>query len=245
MGRFQQVLADVLQEVGVAGKDRDVEMMLLHETHGSAVHGAAQVPHDGARGPKAGSHLAQARQDGIGVFRRDLPCSKHPTPPASQGHQQGATPILPRGINVQRPASIRFQRLAQNARPGLMEPFEVVEEQPAQAADLTRRQVQPVMLPEPFLDLLTLPEVDKTLHANQGHDVIANRASWKQPLSKAACSFDDLSARWPAASVPAGVDRLASLEGPMLQSPPLPVDGLLRTHGVGADGTGAGSCCHG
>jgi hypothetical protein len=126
-----------------------------------------------------------------------------------------------------------------------MEPFEVVEEQPAQPADLARRQGQPVPLPKCFKDLLALAEVNKSLQAYEGHDVIANRASWKQAPSKAAGPLDDLPARRPVASVPAGVDGFNGLEGAMFQSPALPVNGLLRTHGVGTDGADAGFFGHG
>jgi hypothetical protein len=87
--------------------------------------------------------------------------------------------------------------------------------------------------------------VNEALHADERHDIIADRTSREKLIGKTGGTLDDLVARWPAAAVGADMDGLSGLELPMCQRPALTANGFLYVHGTGAEGAGTGFFGHG
>ena len=99
---LKQILADVAQEMEMAGQHRDGRLEILHQRLGRFRHSPAQVSHDRARRAEAEHNFAQPGKNDVSPFGGHFPganvlstlAPQHPLPPTGEGYQQCAFKFL-------------------------------------------------------------------------------------------------------------------------------------------------------
>ena len=174
MGCLQQILADIGQEVLMAGQHRNGKRQLRDQVVDGRGHRPTQIAHRRTGSTEGAHRLAQTGQDEIGSFGGDLPSSQHPLAPTRHHQQQRAAAILARGVDMHRPATITGERGLQPFGPRLMEPGQVVDETLRQRADLPGRDPDTRLVLDQRTDLLSLPMPQKTFQPHANHDIVAH-----------------------------------------------------------------------
>lgn len=121
MRALEQVVADVGTKMLVASQHRKVVIERLDEGEDGRRHGPSEVADHGHRRPEGVGDLTQTGQNGIGVLGWDLPRAQHPAAPTGIGDQQGAAAILAGGVDLQGPAAVVREGLADGVVAGGVE----------------------------------------------------------------------------------------------------------------------------
>lgn len=237
MALGQQVVAEVGQEVPVAGQDRDGLRQGFHEIVRGVRHRAAEVAHDRAGGAEGVRHRVDAGEDECRPFGRHLPGAQDPAPPASEGHEQRATPVFPRRVEMQRPAAVGLQGRAQRRGGGVMHRLEIDEKAAPQRADLAGRERQAVPPFELRANLLALAVVHEPIEADRDHDVVADHAAGAQDRGQGRRPAGHACAG-PLAPERAGVDRLLNAKRPVGERHAVTAERLLHVHAAPAHRAG-------
>ena len=123
--------------------------------------GPAKITHNGAGRAEQRCDILQLWEDGVGSFGGDLPCAQDPATPSGKGHQQCASSILPRCVDVKRPTAIVLERCSEPGRRGAMKDFKVDQEAPAELADFAARGRDAIVGLEQRRDFGALAMVNK------------------------------------------------------------------------------------
>ena len=120
----EQLLAHGGEEVVVADQIGDRPLPAGPDRLGSR---AAQIAHGGHRGAEGGHRALDRRSQLGGVLAGDIHREQHPPAPAVEAHEQAATALVARGVDVQRVAPARHGG-AQGGRPGAVQGFQSAQE---------------------------------------------------------------------------------------------------------------------
>ena len=105
---LEQPLADIGEEVKMAGQDRNRFLQGSDKLAGGLGHGTAEVAHDGTRRPEGRRNALDAGKDEFRTFGGRLPRAEHPTAPTGKGGDHRAAAIFTGGVDVKRPAAVGF-----------------------------------------------------------------------------------------------------------------------------------------
>src|SRR5206468_11665609 len=104
---FEQIFADIGQEVQVASQHRDGIFQRSHKFVSGLLHSTAKVAHDRTGNSERCRNALNAGQDEFRPFGRYLPGAQRPTTPSREGYQQRTSAVFPSCIEVSRPPAIR------------------------------------------------------------------------------------------------------------------------------------------
>jgi hypothetical protein len=225
----EQVLADIREEVVMAGEDRNRLRQRSDELLGRVRHRPAEVAHDRAGRPERLGDLVQGGQDEFGPFGRHFPRAQAPAPPASEGHEQRASAVFAGRVEMQRPAAIGLERRAERRGGRVMERLEIGEEPAGQGADFSRREHDAVVPGQRRANLLALMVVHESLEADRHHHVIADHAARRQDRGERRGAAPDGCVGLSAAGR-AGVDGLLQMKRPVRQRHAVTASGFLHVH---------------
>src|SRR5437879_12290935 len=103
MSVLEQTLADIGEEVEVAGQDGNGYLQGSDTLAGGLGHGTAEIAHDRARRAEGRRNELDARKDEVRTCRGRLPGAHRPATPTRQRRDHRAAAIFTRAVEPHRP----------------------------------------------------------------------------------------------------------------------------------------------